>query len=141
MKIILCKFCHLFIPTAFIIIYFFYYRLKKIILTYFIPWLQSNTFQVVLTTDGQRTFVIFLYSKLDWTTGRLNAGNTEGLDGHPSQVWLQPFLYLSTFPWRKMKTIPIFVHLSRQESSQTKMSTKFHSLVQEICCSWSEPLT
>jgi alpha-tectorin len=43
--------------------------------------LQTNTFQAILTTDGDKTFVMFNYAKLTWTTGSLCSGNTLGLGG------------------------------------------------------------
>ena len=31
-------------------------------------FLQLNTFQCVIATDGNTTFAIFLYNKIEWTT-------------------------------------------------------------------------
>jgi len=44
--------------------------------------LQRNTFQCVLTTDGVRSFIIFLYADglIQWTTGGASGG-TNGLGG------------------------------------------------------------
>uniref|UniRef100_A0A914QUX2 NIDO domain-containing protein n=1 Tax=Panagrolaimus davidi TaxID=227884 RepID=A0A914QUX2_9BILA len=39
-----------------------------------------NTFQVILTTDGTNSFVIFYYNKIQWTTGDVSGG-TNGLGG------------------------------------------------------------
>ena len=48
--------------------------------------LQRNTFQAVLITDGQLSFIIFQYSKLWWTTGTMNGGSPAGLGGKQAQV-------------------------------------------------------
>ena len=32
--------------------------------------MQLNTFQCVVATDGEMTFAIFLYNKLDWSQGQ-----------------------------------------------------------------------
>ena len=47
--------------------------------------LQTNTFQVVLATDGTFSYTIFQYVKLEWTTGDASGG-TEGLGGTPAMV-------------------------------------------------------
>jgi len=39
----------------------------------------------VLATDGTRTFAIFLYEDIQWTTGD-NDGGIDGLGGIPAQV-------------------------------------------------------
>jgi len=45
-------------------------------------FLQRNTFQCVLATDGVRSFIIFLYADglIQWTTGEASGG-TNGLGG------------------------------------------------------------
>ncbi|XP_029432728.1 alpha-tectorin-like isoform X2 [Rhinatrema bivittatum] len=46
-----------------------------------------NTFQVVLTTDGDLAFVMFHYGDITWTTGKSSGGNDlTGLGGRPAQV-------------------------------------------------------
>ncbi|EDO40067.1 predicted protein, partial [Nematostella vectensis] len=40
---------------------------------------QGNTFQVILATDGDLSFVMFHYGTLEWTTGMLNGGDRYGL--------------------------------------------------------------
>jgi hypothetical protein len=47
---------------------------------------QVNTFQVVLITDGQMSFVILNYDKLTWTTGTSGSGNAQGLGGTGAMV-------------------------------------------------------
>ena len=47
---------------------------------------KRNTFQAVLVTDGWRSFVIFNYDEITWTTGTASDGNSEGLGGTPAQV-------------------------------------------------------
>ncbi|XP_076071661.1 protein mesh-like [Mytilus galloprovincialis] len=45
------------------------------------------TFQSVLVTNGRHSFTIFLYNKIEWTTGRASGGNpSTGLGGTPAQV-------------------------------------------------------
>ncbi len=47
----------------------------------------ENTFQVLLSTDGKRSFVSFIYGDITWTTGRASDGNEmTGLGGKPAQV-------------------------------------------------------
>ncbi|CAH2318181.1 sushi, nidogen and EGF-like domain-containing 1 [Pelobates cultripes] len=46
---------------------------------------QTNTFQVVLTTDGNATFVLFNYGTIQWTTGTASGG-VSGLGGTPALV-------------------------------------------------------
>ena len=48
---------------------------------------QTNTFQLVLATDGSRSFAIFLYldDGIQWTTGSRNGGSN-GLGGTEAQV-------------------------------------------------------
>ena len=43
---------------------------------YFTMLLQENTFQVVIATDGQRTFVFFFYDVIEW--GFANIGFNAG---------------------------------------------------------------
>ena len=43
---------------------------------YFTLLLQENTFQVVIATDGQRTFVFFVYDVIEW--GFANIGFNAG---------------------------------------------------------------
>ncbi|XP_007432937.1 IgGFc-binding protein-like [Python bivittatus] len=46
-----------------------------------------NTFQVVLTTDGELSFVMFNYADIQWTTGTASGGNAKtGLGGIPAQA-------------------------------------------------------
>ncbi|XP_078509936.1 alpha-tectorin-like [Lissotriton helveticus] len=46
-----------------------------------------NTFQVVLTTDGNLTFTIFNYYHIQWTSGRSTGGDRNtGLGGTPAQA-------------------------------------------------------
>ncbi len=50
-------------------------------------WLQTNTFQCVMATDGVTSFVLFLYAdgQIQWTTGDASGG-IGGLGGTPAQV-------------------------------------------------------
>ena len=48
---------------------------------------QTNTFQLVIASDGSRSFMIFLYEKLQWTTGDASGG-LEGLGGTEAAVGL-----------------------------------------------------
>lgn len=45
-----------------------------------------NTFQAILTTNGEHSFAIFYYNKIQWTTGTASNGNVNGLGGTPAQV-------------------------------------------------------
>uniref|UniRef100_A0A914QBN4 Uncharacterized protein n=1 Tax=Panagrolaimus davidi TaxID=227884 RepID=A0A914QBN4_9BILA len=45
-----------------------------------------NSFQAILTTNGDNSFVIFLYNKIQWTTGSASNGDANGLGGTPAQV-------------------------------------------------------
>ncbi|XP_074837543.1 alpha-tectorin-like [Carettochelys insculpta] len=46
-----------------------------------------NTFQVVLTTDGNRSFIMLHYSDIQWTTGVASGGNPHtGVGGTPAQA-------------------------------------------------------
>lgn len=47
---------------------------------------KRNTFQVILTTDGSKSFVIFFYNKVTWTTGTASNGNCTGLGGTPAKA-------------------------------------------------------
>ena len=51
--------------------------------------LQTNTFQVVLITDGECSFVTYLYADrlIQWTTGDASGGDG-GLGGTPAQAGL-----------------------------------------------------
>ncbi|XP_033733052.1 sushi domain-containing protein 2-like [Pecten maximus] len=49
--------------------------------------LRKNTFQLVLSTNEEKSFVFFYYNKLQWTTGSNSLGNSStGLGGNPAQV-------------------------------------------------------
>lgn len=49
--------------------------------------LRKNTFQLVLVTNEEKSYVFFLYNKLQWTTGSNSHGNSStGLGGNPAQV-------------------------------------------------------
>ncbi|XP_044291085.1 IgGFc-binding protein-like [Varanus komodoensis] len=46
-----------------------------------------NTFQAVLTTDGEKSFAIFNYASIQWTTGTVSGGHPKtGLGGTPAQA-------------------------------------------------------
>ncbi|XP_052090917.1 sushi domain-containing protein 2-like [Mytilus californianus] len=48
---------------------------------------KRNTFQCILITNGRHSFAIFLYNKIEWTTGSMSGGNANtGLGGTPAQV-------------------------------------------------------
>ncbi|VDI29231.1 Hypothetical predicted protein, partial [Mytilus galloprovincialis] len=48
---------------------------------------KRNTFQCILITNGRHSFAIFLYNKIEWTTGSASGGNKDtGLGGTPAQV-------------------------------------------------------
>ncbi|XP_052091067.1 protein mesh-like isoform X1 [Mytilus californianus] len=48
---------------------------------------KRNTFQCVLITNGRHSFVMFLYDKIEWTTGTASGGSSStGLGGTPAQV-------------------------------------------------------
>ncbi|VDI51850.1 Hypothetical predicted protein [Mytilus galloprovincialis] len=45
------------------------------------------TFQCLLITNGRHSFTVFLYDKIEWTTGSASGGSkTTGLGGTPAQV-------------------------------------------------------
>ena len=52
----------------------------------FFPFLQRNTFQVVLITDGECSFVTYLYAdrRIQWTTGDGRSEGQGGLGGIPA---------------------------------------------------------
>ncbi len=54
---------------------------------YYYYYLQRNTFQCLLVSDGRRSFVIFLYADglIQWTTGTASGG-AGGLGGTEAQV-------------------------------------------------------
>ena len=61
--------------------------------TTFLPYidivffLQLNTFQCVIATDGDTTFAIFLYNKIEWTTAIESTPAKVGFnDGMPLSV-------------------------------------------------------
>ncbi|XP_071588840.1 sushi, nidogen and EGF-like domain-containing protein 1 [Heliangelus exortis] len=46
-----------------------------------------NTFQAVLTTDTKKSFIIFNYGDIQWTTGEASGGDAEtGLGGTPAHA-------------------------------------------------------
>nr|XP_006816089.1 PREDICTED: uncharacterized protein LOC100367463 [Saccoglossus kowalevskii] len=45
-----------------------------------------NTFQAVLISDGEKSFAIYNYCDIEWTTGTASYGNTQGVGGTPAQV-------------------------------------------------------
>ncbi|TFJ96299.1 MARCKS-related protein [Platysternon megacephalum] len=48
---------------------------------------EVNTFQVVLTTDGDLSFIMLHYSDIQWTTGAASGGDPHtGLGGTPAQA-------------------------------------------------------
>ena len=49
-------------------------------------YVQVNTFQAVLTTDGWLSFVMFNYGHLNWTTGTLSGGDEWGRGGNAAVV-------------------------------------------------------
>lgn len=52
---------------------------------------QKNTFQAILVTNGKRSFVVFNYLKIVWTTGSNSQGDTQtGLGGKQAQVSPSP---------------------------------------------------
>jgi len=50
------------------------------------PETNTNTFQLILTSDGTRSFAIFYYDELTWTTGTASGGNCSGLGGQPAKA-------------------------------------------------------
>ena len=53
----------------------------------FLYFVQTNTFQAILATNGARSYVIFLYAddEIQWTTGSASNG-VNGLGGQSAQV-------------------------------------------------------
>jgi Nidogen-like len=51
-------------------------------------FVQTNTFQAAMLSDGSTTFFIFNYDKLVWASGAFQLGNTQGLGGTEAQVLL-----------------------------------------------------
>jgi Nidogen-like len=51
-----------------------------------ILFMQTNTFQAAILSDGSTTFAIFNYEKLTWTSGAFQHGNAKGLGGNEAQV-------------------------------------------------------
>ncbi|XP_068099382.1 alpha-tectorin-like [Hyperolius riggenbachi] len=48
---------------------------------------KTNTFQAILTTDGNRYFAIFNYGDIQWTTGTASEGDPQtGIGGIPAQA-------------------------------------------------------
>ncbi|CAC5402873.1 Sushi, nidogen and EGF-like domain-containing protein 1,Alpha-tectorin [Mytilus coruscus] len=48
---------------------------------------KRNTFQCVLISDTESTFVIYNYNKIEWTTGTASSGDADtGIGGTPAQV-------------------------------------------------------
>lgn len=45
-----------------------------------------NTFQAILVTDQSRTFAIFNYNKIVWTTGTASGGNCSGLGSSSARI-------------------------------------------------------
>jgi alpha-tectorin len=45
-----------------------------------------NTFQTVITTNGDHSFAIFYYNKVQWTTGQASGGTANGTGGTPAQI-------------------------------------------------------
>ena len=56
---------------------------------------QTNTFQLILATDGSESFAIFLYPDdgIQWTTG-YQSGGTKGLGGVEAQVGYDAGMYI-----------------------------------------------
>ncbi|XP_062583122.1 protein mesh-like [Saccostrea cucullata] len=51
------------------------------------PCVKRNSFQGILITNGQHSFTVFNYGKIEWTTGKASGGNAStGLGGTPAQV-------------------------------------------------------
>jgi Nidogen-like len=51
-------------------------------------FVQTNTFQAAILSDGSTTFVIYNYEKLTWTSGAFQQGNSKGLGGTEAQASL-----------------------------------------------------
>jgi Nidogen-like len=49
-------------------------------------FVQTNTFQAAILSDGSTSFVIYNYEKLKWTSGAFQQGNIEGFGGTEAQV-------------------------------------------------------
>lgn len=61
-------------------------------------FLQVNTFQAVLITDGVSSFALFNYHEISWTTGTASGGDPlTGLGGVMAQVRLFALQSLSLF--------------------------------------------
>jgi Nidogen-like len=58
----------------------------KLILVNYDLFVQTNTFQAAILSDGSTSFVIYNYEKLTWTSGAFQHGNTRGLGGINAQV-------------------------------------------------------
>lgn len=56
---------------------------------------KRNTFQTILTTDGSKSFAIFLYNTITWTTGTASSGNKcSGLGGTPAKGKMEILKFL-----------------------------------------------
>ena len=61
----------------------------RVVKQVFLLCFQRCTFQCLLITNGRHSFTIFLYNKIQWTTGTASGGNSStGLGGTPAQVWV-----------------------------------------------------
>ena len=57
-------------------------------------FLQLNTFQCVIATDGNTTFAIFLYNKIEWTTAIESTPAKVGFNDGMSLSFLISLLFL-----------------------------------------------
>ena len=48
-------------------------------------WLQRNSYQAVMATDGRSTYVLFIYKDIRWTTGDASGGRN-GFGGHVARA-------------------------------------------------------
>ncbi|VDH94000.1 Hypothetical predicted protein [Mytilus galloprovincialis] len=59
---------------------------------------KRNTFQCILISDTESTFVIYNYNRIEWTTGTASGGNADtGIGGTPAQGSQEIFLILFIF--------------------------------------------
>ena len=94
---------------------------------------QTNTFQCVLATSEGESFVIFLYEKIQWTTG-ISSGGSRGLGGTEALAGINAgnYIYSITIPGSKTPSIINITQTSNVGISGTWMFS-LKSMISVAC--------
>ena len=92
-----------------------------------------NSFQVAVTSDGEKTFVLFMYKEIQYGRGNSTSGFNAG-DGVNFYALVQPFTDTNVTLERDSNVNVPGVHIFRVDQNQVLLPQgKFFPAKKEVC--------